>query len=58
MGRDMQVSDSVSIAAGAQTVNDQAATGGRLFSDFQRRNIRRTPAAMKADFEGHLDEAR
>lgn len=34
---------------------DKAVTGGRLFSDFQRRNISRTLAAMKADFEtsGH-----
>ena len=30
---------------------DKAATGGRLFADFQRRNIKRTLAAMKADFE-------
>jgi len=30
---------------------DKTATGGRLFSDFQRRNIKRTLAAMKADFE-------
>ena len=31
---------------------DKTATGGRLFSDFQRRNIKRTLAAMKADLEG------
>ena len=30
---------------------DKVATGGRLFADFQRRNIARTLAAMKADFE-------
>ena len=30
---------------------DKAVTGGRLFSDFQRRNIASTLAAMKADFE-------
>ena len=33
------------------TVFDRAATGGHLFSDFQRRNIARTLAAIKADFE-------
>ncbi len=42
----------------AAAVFDKAATGGRLFSDFQRRNIQRTLAAMKADFEGQGDEAR
>ena len=36
----------------AAAIFDKAATGGRLFSDFQRRNIKRTLAAMKADFEG------
>ena len=30
---------------------DKVATGGRLFSDFQRRNIKRTLATMKDDFE-------
>jgi uncharacterized protein YndB with AHSA1/START domain len=35
----------------AAALFDKAATGGRLFSDFQRRNIARTLAAMKADFE-------
>ncbi|WP_036490047.1 SRPBCC family protein [Nocardioides sp. CF8] len=30
---------------------DRTVTGGKLFADFQRRNIRRTLAAMKADFE-------
>jgi uncharacterized protein YndB with AHSA1/START domain len=39
-------------------VFDKTATGGRLFSDFQRRNIANTLAAMKADFEGYVDEAR
>ncbi len=34
---------------------DKAATGGRLFADFQRRNIKRTLAAMKADLEGSAD---
>lgn len=33
---------------------DKTATGGRLFSDFQRRNIKRTLAAMKADFEDNV----
>lgn len=33
-------------------VFDKLATGGRLFADFQRGNIRRTLAAMKADLEG------
>ncbi len=32
-------------------VFDRLATGGRLFADFQRGNIRRTLAAMKADLE-------
>ncbi len=32
-------------------VFDKGVTGGRLFSDFQRRNIARTLAALKADFE-------
>jgi uncharacterized protein YndB with AHSA1/START domain len=32
-------------------VFDKTATGGRLFADFQRRNIKRTLEAMKADFE-------
>ena len=36
----------------AAAIFDKTATGGRLFSDFQRRNIKRTLAAMKADFEG------
>lgn len=31
---------------------DRAVTGGSLFADFQRRNIRRTLARMKTDFEG------
>ena len=35
---------------------DKAATGGRLFSEFQRRNIARTLAAMKADFEAQVSE--
>ncbi len=34
---------------------DKVATGGRLFSDFQRRNIARTLAAMKSDFEDQHD---
>lgn len=45
----------------AASIFDKTATGGRLFCDFQRRNIRRTLAAMKADFEnghGSLDGAR
>lgn len=33
-------------------VFDKTVTGGRLFSDFQRRNIARTLARLKADFEG------
>jgi hypothetical protein len=37
---------------------DKTATGGRLFSDFQRRNIRRTLAAMKADLESQVDPKR
>ena len=36
----------------AAAIFDKTATGGRLFSDFQRRNIKRTLAAMKTDFEG------
>ena len=36
----------------AAAVFDRGATGGRLFADFQRRNIERTLARMKADFEG------
>ncbi len=36
----------------AAAIFDKSATGGRLLSDFQRRNIARTLAAMKADFEG------
>jgi uncharacterized protein YndB with AHSA1/START domain len=31
---------------------DKVATGGHLFCDFQRRNIARTLATMKTDFEG------
>jgi uncharacterized protein YndB with AHSA1/START domain len=42
----------------AAALFDRTATGGRLFADFQRGNIKRTLAAMKADFEGHLDETR
>jgi uncharacterized protein YndB with AHSA1/START domain len=42
----------------AAAIFDRTATGGRLFSDFQRRNIARTLAAMKADFESRLDEKR
>jgi len=42
----------------AAAIFDKAATGGQLFSDFQRRNIKRTLAAMKVDFEGHVDEPR
>lgn len=30
---------------------DKVVTGGKLFADFQRRNIRRTLARMKDDFE-------
>lgn len=37
---------------------DKIATGGRLFCDFQRRNIARTLTAMKADLEGHVAEPR
>jgi len=33
-------------------VFDKAVTGGRLFADFQRTNIRRTLDRLKADFEG------
>lgn len=33
-------------------VFDKVVTGGRLFADFQRRNIARTLAALKADLEG------
>ncbi len=40
----------------AAAIFDKTATGGRLFSDFQRRNIKRTLAAMKADFESQVDE--
>ena len=35
----------------AAAILDKTATGGRLFSDFQRRDIKRTFSAMKADFE-------
>jgi uncharacterized protein YndB with AHSA1/START domain len=35
---------------------DKTATGGRLFADFQRRNIKRTLARMKADFESGVDQ--
>lgn len=38
-------------------VFDKTATGGRLFADFQRRNIARTLAALKVDLEGR-DEVR
>ena len=34
---------------------DKTATGGRLFADFQRRNIKRTLTKMKADFEARAD---
>lgn len=34
---------------------DKVATGGKLFCDFQRRNIARTLATMKADFERQPD---
>jgi len=40
------------------TVFDRTVTGGRLFADFQRRNIARTLAAMKADFESSAHEPR
>jgi uncharacterized protein YndB with AHSA1/START domain len=30
---------------------DRSVTGGKLFAEFQRRNIRRTLATMKAEFE-------
>ena len=33
-------------------VFDKIVTGGRLFSDFQRRNIARTLARLKSDLEG------
>ncbi|MEJ7833398.1 MAG: SRPBCC family protein [Nocardioides sp.] len=33
-------------------VFDKVATGGKLFSDFQRRNIARTLANLKTDIEG------
>lgn len=36
---------------------DRAATGGRLFSEFQRRNIKRTLAAMKADLDGSTERS-
>lgn len=36
-------------------VFDRTVTGGRLFSDFQRRNIARTLAALKADLESAGD---
>jgi uncharacterized protein YndB with AHSA1/START domain len=42
----------------AAAVFDKTATGGRLFSDFQRRNIRRTLTAMKADLESQVDPKR
>ena len=42
----------------AAAIFDRSATGGRLFADFQRRNIKRTLAQMKAEFEGSLDESR
>ncbi len=38
-------------------VFDRLATGGRTFADFQRGNIRRTLAAMKADLEDIPDRA-
>ena len=38
----------------AAAIFDKTATGGHLFSAFQRRNIKRTLAAMKADFEGRV----
>ena len=37
---------------------DKGATGGRLFSDFQRRNIKRTLARMKAEFESSAEPQR
>jgi uncharacterized protein YndB with AHSA1/START domain len=36
---------------------DRAVTGGRLFSDFQRRNIQRTLTTMKADLEARAADA-
>ncbi len=36
----------------AAAIFDKAVTGGRLFSEFQRRNIARTLGALKADLEG------
>jgi uncharacterized protein YndB with AHSA1/START domain len=36
----------------AAAIFDKGVTGGRLFSDFQRRNIKRTLAQMKAELEG------
>ncbi len=42
----------------AAAIFDKSATGGRLFADFQRGNIKRTLAQMKAEFEGSLDESR
>ena len=38
-------------------VFDKAVTGGHLFSDLQRRNIARTLARLKADFEGAAPES-
>ncbi|MFC6707062.1 SRPBCC family protein [Flexivirga alba] len=35
----------------AAAVFDRAVTGGKLFADFQRGNIRRTLATMKGEFE-------
>lgn len=35
----------------AATVFDKTVTGGRTFADFQRRNIAKTLARLKADFE-------
>ena len=35
----------------AAAIFDKAATGGRLFADYQRGNIKRTLARMKAEFE-------
>ncbi len=40
----------------AAGIFDKTATGGRSFADFQRGNIARTLARMKADFEGQLEE--
>ncbi len=39
-------------------VFDKIATGGRLFSDFQRGNIARTLAALKSDLEDHDEGSR